>query len=222
MLKTIVVLKTGGVYDDRYATRIVKRLQQYADLGPIQVLTDNEKYLTKNPFTSKALMYPDLKGYWAKLELCRPDIDGDIFYVDLDTDIVGDLATVIQCCYEYDKPIMLRDFYFPERLASGVMWLPESYRRKVWEKFSEDPNGHMFECSTYGDQKFFESVFGSDALAWQDLIGEGTIVSYKKDIADQAPPHLNLKAVDASNASIICYHGRPRPHEIEGWFDDEK
>src|SRR5262245_48586528 len=73
--------------------------------------------------------------WWSKMELFRPDIPGDIFYMDLDTVVVGDISHFV----EKSTDTMLSDFYYPWRLASGVMYLTEEIRKSVWEEWIRDP-----------------------------------------------------------------------------------
>ena len=62
------------------------------------------------------------------MNLFHPSIRGDLLYFDLDTVIVGDLSELSSM----GRTTLLSDFYYPERPASGLMYLTESDRAKVW------------------------------------------------------------------------------------------
>jgi hypothetical protein len=133
------------------------------------------------------------------MELFRPDIIGDILFMDLDTVIVGpldDLAAVRSLT-------LLRDFYKPEHLGSGVMFLPEADRAEVWEAWMMSPQRHMRWHRGGGDQKFLETLWLDKAARWQDVL-PGQVVSYKADIrkhGDGVP----------ADARLVAFHGKPRP-----------
>lgn len=78
-------------------------------------------------------------GWWAKIELFRPDITDDLFYLDLDTVIAGDIRPILE-----DPPTsftMLRDFYHPQYRGSGALWIPNSVKAHIWSAFWQDPEG---------------------------------------------------------------------------------
>ncbi|MCV5389226.1 hypothetical protein OFC62_31375, partial [Escherichia coli] len=70
------------------------------------------------------------RGWWAKIELFRPDITDDLFYLDLDTVIAGDIRPILE-----NPPTsftMLRDFYHPQYRGSGALWIPNSVKAHIW------------------------------------------------------------------------------------------
>lgn len=145
-------------------------------------------------------------GWWSKMELFRPDIKGDILYMDLDTIIYDNLKPIYDICHSNPFPIMLSNLI--PRLASkagcgsGVMWLPEKYRGIVWNKWIKNPSKIMEKYSLHGDQKFISDTYSPILLEFQKIKPK-CIVSYKIDCKGSVP----------KGASVICYHGNPRPHE---------
>ena len=137
--------------------------------------------------------------WWSKMELFRPDIGDDILYFDLDTLIVGDLKDIASV----RSLTMLSDFYqgYP---ASGVMYLPWFERAEVWRRWIKCPDRHRTEQGGNGDGGFLRYVFGKRPARWQDEV-PGQIVSYKKDVKGNGIPE---------NARVICFHGRPRPRDL--------
>ena len=55
-----------------------------------------------------------------------------------------------------------------------------------------------------GDQGFIRETIGESCLRWQNILPQNYITSLKVHCRQQTP----------QETSIICYHGRPRPHEI--------
>lgn len=140
-------------------------------------------------------------GWWSKMELFRPDILGDLFYIDLDTVVLGDLDTVIEAAS--GKMTMLSDFYWPDRPASGLMYIAAADKEKVWQEWMIDPAEHMARRGgrgTIGDQGFLGRVLGDSVQRWQD-VAPGTVVSYKAHCKGGVP----------SSAKLACFHGQPRP-----------
>lgn len=132
-----------------------------------------------------------LWGWWAKFELFAPwnrHLRPCVFF-DLDTFIVGDIRDI----QPVDEFYMLADFNRPKRGASGMMIIPRD-TDEIWHGIKDVP-------LEGGDQDYL-SRFPHRKL--QDRY-EG-IVSYKNDVLS-----YNRKG------RIVCFHGKPRPHEADGW-----
>lgn len=195
--RVALVLRSGGEYNLDHAYS----LAQHFDPSNLLLLTD----LPEIPFPYAPWETEKLRhgwpGWWSKLELMRPDIEGDLLYLDLDTRIVGDLADI----RKIDHLTMLADPYRtnnPLRFGSGVMYLPESARRAAWQQFISNPGMYMQRFEYGGDQAFLIQAWGADFIArWQDLL-PGQLVSYKRDVRGKGVP---------LNARIVYFHGQPRP-----------
>lgn len=136
-------------------------------------------------------------GWWSKMELFDPAINGDILYFDLDTIIVGPIDELFT-----GYLTLLADFNVPKLVETGVMFLPEVDREEVWSAWSSDPQAVMKKYRTDGA---FLREFYSDAYRWQDVL-PGKLVSYKNHCRQVVP----------RDASVVCFHGRPKPKDI-GW-----
>ena len=146
-----------------------------------------------------------VRGWWAKMELFAPWVEGDLLYFDLDTSLVGDLGDIAAV----RSLTMLQDFNFAAHASSGMMFLPEAERPRIWETFARDPAhwiGHyddpQREDARWGDQAFLTDHGLDRAQRWQSVVPD-QVYSYKvHDLArDGMPP----------NARVICFHGQPRP-----------
>lgn len=190
-MKVICVLRSGGIYDDRrYLDNLAAGVLKHSG-QPLWCLSDCD-------VPNRIPLKHDWPGWWAKMELFRPDIPDDLLFFDLDTIITGDLSdmmavkrfTVIHHFYR------LRD---PRRVGSGVMFIPHAMKHLVWDKWIKNPSGQFH--NTRGDQDFIEKAT-SDHDKWQDVC-PNQVVSYKVHCQNGLPP----------GARVVCYHGIPKPHD---------
>lgn len=170
--------------------------------------------------------YPLEQGWpswWSKLELFNPGGPlgrRHLFYIDLDSVIVGDITELL-AVRQYT---LLTDFYRETQTdpppASAVMSIPVEVKAPIWRQFIADPARHMRECTApnkHGDQGFIGTT-GITAQRWQDVM-PGTVVSFKKDVAQMGrySRAVGTGQIPAS-ARIVCFHGSPRPWESgEAW-----
>jgi hypothetical protein len=197
------VYKTGGDYTAEYVWRlyidIVKHSEREIDFV---VYTDSDESLPGRSIKLK----DNLPGWWSKLELFY-EFSGRTVFFDLDTIIVGSLEGL----YSYDGPMALtRDYYHPDTLTTSVMaWnSPMSFMIPTEEEkkrlIAHPPTGRIIPEEMdqyYIINRLNEKKWNIDVV--QDYI---SLVSYKVDCKDGVP----------DRTSIVCFHGRPRPHEI-GW-----
>jgi CTP-dependent riboflavin kinase/uncharacterized Rossmann fold enzyme len=142
---------------------------------------------------------PDgLTGWWAKLWLFH-ELKGPTLYLDLDTVITGPLEPL-----DYQGEFAcLRDFYRPDGLGSGVMMWNGDLSR-IWRDWDESGRPIL----QGGDQEWIEQAY-PHAERLQDVF-PGLICSFKVDATEGIP----------KDASVVCFHGKPRPHEVAGWVSD--
>lgn len=202
-MKIVTVLRSGGEYAAEHVYWLDKQLcSRYDHI----CLTDVEIEGIKSVALKK-----DWLGWFAKLELFDPDvIEDDIFYIDLDTVIVGDFDHMLT-----DNSLSaLRDFYFPDYAASGIMLIPHAAKLSVWQKLSAMTND---ELSKYrGDGELLREIVDFNFL--QDRY-PGEIVSYKAHIAGRgmagfSPTFSRGSKRLPAGAKIVCFHGRPRPWKL--------
>lgn len=133
------------------------------------------------------------RGWGAKIELFAPWFEyRPCLYIDLDTYILGNLTPLLTVP---KKLSIIRDFNDHRRGNSGVMKIPED-TSKIWSGCQNydgiRPDGDLI------------NTFPHDYL--QDQY-PGMIKSYKVDKLQDSKP----------NCSIMCFHGRPKPHNATGW-----
>lgn len=148
----------------------------------------------------------DLKGWWNKLYLFKRGVfteEDRVLYFDLDTVITGGLDDIASYDGEF---AILADFFksFDHVYAgwqSGVMAWHGGFGAHIWDEFVKDgypdiPGGDQaWITATQAEADLFQSMF------------PGAFVSYKATAG-------NLP----EKASVVCFHGIPRPHEVvTGW-----
>lgn len=150
----------------------------------------------------------NLEGWWNKLYLFSADagLKGQTFFFDLDTIIVDKIDDYLQYNGRF---LILRDFYRPKGLGSGLMSWEEGFGTYLWDEFVHQG----YPSLTGGDQEFIEKNLTHEDLTaldiYQDLLcARGQIKSYKVD-CERWP-----------SGKIVCFHGRPMPHEVKGsWVE---
>lgn len=209
-MKVVTVLNSkswitpkGGRADFRreHAQWLHKQIKQHWD-GEAVCLSDKPI-----PDVETIPLRHNWEGWWSKLEMMRPDIEGDILYMDLDTVLVGDITPLAKI----GKTTVLRDFYKGgQSIGSGLMYITEADRKRAWDIFTRDPNRHIARCVTrecWGDQGFLQPIF-KEAQRWQDVLPE-MVVSFK----------ASGRVKPSKECRVACFHGNPRPwHAGKTWI----
>lgn len=200
----VVCIKWGDAFDPHYVNALKRGVERNLSLPHRFVCwTEDENGVEAEclPFT-----HPEHKGWWQKVFLFekRADMEGPRLFFDLDTVIKGpidDMAAATEFT-------MLRDFYQRDRAASGMLMIPDEFGEQVVERYLADPIAAQDRCSgVLGDGHWIDINVESKRF-WQDDFPD-KVISYKVHCQDRLP----------RDASVICFHGRPRPHEItELWM----
>lgn len=183
----VCALKLGGDFGPEHVRWLAKQVPDIVCISasPIPGVT-----------TIKPEM--DLPSWWIKMNVFSPSmIPGDLMYFDLDT-VVFDVPKV-------DKTTVLRDFYYPETMGSGLMYIAQTDKALVFEDFMRSPSLHMRRHSVGGDQAFLQQHIG-DCQKWQDV---AKVVSFKVHCQSGVP----------EGTQVVCFHGQPRPwHVVADWI----
>jgi hypothetical protein len=202
-----LVLKTGGdVYDYKYVNNIVAAIKENIGVPHrIVCLTDDKRKLSTD-IDYLVRFRHNWPKWWGKIELFTPnlfDADEQVFFFDLDTFIVGDLDEILGYRGEF---CALRDFYRPHTMGSGLMSWHGTGVYKIYNTFVQHDMKYMNNIRE-GDQAFIDQHRPSMDY-FQDLF-TGKVVSYKVHCLE------GQTAAVPTDSRIICFHGKPRPHEIE-------
>ena len=206
-MRVALVLRSGGDFEPGHVETLARQIHSHLSGAKIICLADCE--VACEPVSLRH----DWPGWWAKMELYAPWIEGDLLYVDLDTVITGDLADIAG----RGKLTVLSDFYRPERMGSGLMYLPHDDRAAIWEAWIADPERHIAECTTperWGDQGFLQDFWRERADRWQDVL-PGQVVSYKVHVREPQTHRESGNGSVPDNARVVAFHGKPRPWETD-------
>lgn len=152
-----------------------------------------------------------LKKWWPKLELFNEKKVPSLFF-DLDTVIVNNIDPLVEAVRNVKQRVlyMLKPFR-PQRYGwmSGVMaW------RGDWSVIPAGFNKDRHPGRFVGDQQYITYVLdkspGVDVRPVQSVM-EG-VYSYKR--------HLIGQQDLPEDATIVCFHGHPMPHEVNSpWME---
>ena len=218
MLTVACVYKSGGDYDIVYVERLLNGLRKNLK-KPCRIICLSD--IIRRPVQSRdnsicgfiPLMHY-WPGWWAKIELFR--LQPPVLYFDLDTIITGDITPLAEWVeHECEGLMMLRGFYKGDR-CSGIMgWrhgmytLYTQFKSIKQPNFIKTPRGYNMRTagrSYRGDQEWIASMlaYRTPVTFAQDIFPG--IKSYKVDI---------MPTGKVNDAKIVCFHGKPRPHEID-------
>ena len=183
MVTPVCVLRSGGDFRPEHAQRLARQVPGLVCLSDVPV-----------PGVATRALQHGWPGWWSKMEAFAPELEGDVLLIDLDTLVLRMPALPA-------VTTVLPDFYRPELMGSGFMYLTAADRARCWAEWIKDPGGHMRRCRTrqcWGDQGFLQPLIGA-AARWG-----ANVVSWKVHCKAGIPP----------GAEVVCFHGRPRPWEI--------
>jgi hypothetical protein len=184
----VTVLKSGGEYTPEHVQRLAAQVPGLVCLSDVDV-----------PGVPCVPIKKHWPKWWSKIELFGDAFDHDILHIDLDTTVNGDITPFLKV----GKTTLLRDFYHKGVFASGLMYIHQDDKKKVFDAFCADAENIMArhkEPPLLGDQGFLTTVLKPQA--WQDFL-PGKVVSYR--VCRESVPE---------DAVIICYFGKDRPWNI--------
>jgi SAM-dependent methyltransferase len=201
------VLRSGGDYDEQYVHKLMNALERHVTV-PYQFvcLTDMEILEGANAAGVKVIVLEDgFQGWWAKVELFKPKIFNTKYtvYFDLDTIILGNIDDMFHTEFDFhalrpwNKGNQRRGIF-----ASGMMaWENDEYSF-LYAALNET---EISEAGSGGDQRYLSKILSGNGHAYSPLQESiPGIYSYKRNCQHKMPP----------DARIVCFHGRPRPHEM--------
>lgn len=201
----VMVLKKGGDYHFSDVETLCHHLKsKYSGALPLRLICINDLF-NKEQVLAGCLFIPmpnKWNGWWAKMNLFSPDLAcwRPFLYLDLDTAVINDYTSLFPEENE-DDFITLRDFYHLERLASGVMWVPQDNAKLtvIWNNWIKTPGRN--QVAYRGDQEFIRGVIKHADKYWQDLGNQ--ICSFK--------PKQGWLTILPTDKAVVCFHGQPRP-----------
>lgn len=216
-LTVACVLKSGGDFDAEYVERLRDGVSKH--LGPHRFVC-----LSDVPVPCERIsLKHDLPGWWSKMELFRPDTGlGDIFYLDLDTVIVGDLSPLL----DMDRPRLI------DGQDSSVMSLPKDCRASVWLEWIKSPAKHMeefgcddrrkdpkrsslyYDLTNIGDQAFIRSKLLPGSYPYGYLFSYHELKLAKPTFSGPSVLNKARKTPLPRSAAAIVFNHKPRPRAV--------
>lgn len=203
MLTVVCVFKPGGGFTTDYVTRLRDSVAEFCSLPHRFVCLTNQqiKGVKAIPFARHAI------GYWNKLELFRRGLfDGPVVYLDLDTMIVRDVTDIFGYPHEFtaahnwkgEPGESLSSWFLAFDGRDDYQYLYDEFKPSVVEIYERD-------WRYWGDQGFIEKTLRRD---WTPLglLFPDRFESYKWGVLPRGKV--------AETTSIVGFHGRPRPHEV--------
>jgi len=210
------VFSPSSSFSFQYVKVMSNVLQKYHPNIPIYCFSD----YTDQPFPKNIkqipLKYPWAKDWWTKLLLFQPDIEENLFYIDLDNLIIRSLEPLFEKLSE-DQPLMIKDLDpSKERFQSAVMWIPHSKKHLVWNPFIKMPNEFIKEAGKFGDAAIIRKWWNREkgtCETFQKIYGDEHIISFRF--------HWG-KNKYKDKAKVICFHGKNgKPHKIDNQLTKE-
>ncbi len=228
----VVCLKWGDLYSPKYVNVLYAMVKRNLTV-PHKFICVTENTTGLNKEIEVLPLQQELnsnirkfKGWWYKLFLFKPDngLSGRVFYLDLDTAVVGNIDKIAGTASDF---ITLRDFYVAYRdpkkvtdaVGSGLMAWTAGNHAQLWNEFIKNPE-EVMRVHPSGDQMWIQKN-QKERKYWQDLF-PNQIVSFKAHIAGRTNKDRWYKNTSLpKNTRIVCFHGPPRPHEVansHGWM----
>lgn len=202
MLTVATVLKSGGEYHPSHVVALKKRFERHLTI-PFRFVCLSD---VATPHYDVVPLKHDWPGWWSKIELFREDLfPGPVFYADLDTVPVRNMDSIVLG----HRFTVLRNFWVApthSRIGSGLMaW--SMNLSPLYEAFAANPlvAAEYTTKEAWGDQGFIQQ-WAWDCPRWQD-VHPGKVVSWKMHCQEGIP----------QEASVICFHGQPRPWHTRLW-----
>ena len=213
-----VCVKARPLYDARHVNRILKMLRIHATVPVTLTCLTDDPYGIDPDIEIIPLKHSELTGWWHKMQIFQwtQTQKEPVCYIDLDTVIVGNIDPLASYNGRF---AILSDFFLGKpNYQSSVMLLQGGFGKELADGFFADTHKAMREhapdvapkLGKWGDQYYIERHM-PEADYLQDLF-PNMFLSFKADVAQRGiVPH---------GASVICYHGLPRPFHYAGTLAD--
>jgi hypothetical protein len=220
----VVCLKWGTKYPAEYVNRLYRMVKTHLTL-PFRFvcLTDSSDGIDAGIEVKPLLIDPDLKGWWYKLQLFKPelyDLSGSTIFLDLDVVIVSNIDDLFT--YNAQQFCIIKDLQAGKIYNSSVFRFDVGAHTDIWQGFEADKKNIM--ARMHGDQDWISETV-SNAVTWP----KEWVVSYKKQCNSRAKHSLGLlgqflrkrgflitkgEAEIPHGAKVVYFHGKPDPDDV--------
>jgi len=216
----------GTGYDWVYVDRLYNMLQRNLPQGiRMHVYTEPARPVPAHMIRHDLIEWPGISGprrsWWYKMQLFNDQHhQGNMLYFDLDTVIVRDISWI--AALSTDCLWGIRDFKYLQNanrsvLNSSIMWWNVSNLAWVWQDFASQ-NVATVTRRYPGDQDYIYAALGPNRIHYFD---QSQVQSWRwqcwdggYDFSRRAHRLPGLGTQIPPNASVLVFHGNPKPHKI--------
>ncbi len=199
-LQVILVMKAGGDFAPSHVDRIISQIKTHLTVPhEIFCLTDIPgEYV---PGITVLPLLDNLPGWWSKIEVFRSFTNA--LYFDLDTTILRNIDFLAPSPSSF---VALQTKH--SGMGSGIMRWSEDLSRLY--KYFKAYSGPIMQCYSW-DQRYVYPWLVKHNLSITHFQTHfpGKLMSYKNDYLPLLEKKLKPKP------SIIYFHGKPRPWDIQ-------
>lgn len=215
----------GDTYNWTYVERLYNMLNRHISAGVrLHVYTEADRPvpapMIKHELDDWKIAGPKM-SWWYKMQLFNTKkFAGPLLYFDLDVVIVNNIDWITQASLRWFWSV--RDFRYlwrPHDLSinSSVMWWDNQNTQQVWQAFCQQKLDKLVK-SYKGDQDFLKDHVPQEicryfnherVLSWRWQCKDG---GYDFKTRRFFQPDTETKY--SENASVLVFHGRPKPAEI--------
>jgi hypothetical protein len=201
----VFCLWTGNKYSIEYVTKLHNMVKANLTIEHQFIcLTDKPNLHKIEGITFKAAPI-SIADSWCKLSLFTPQLakayGGTAFYLDLDVVITGKLDGLVKNA-KLDKLNIIKDWWREGNNSSIMIWDMKNF----WHLYTSFKPSYMKELK--GDQDLINLKMEPSEIR---NFGEVEIQSYKAN---------KLESDFNKHTKIVVFHGKPKPHEVDGWVKD--
>lgn len=206
-LTVACVYKPGGGFSDEYVTRLRDTVAKHCR-APYEFVC-----LTTQPRIKGVECLPlhgGRIGYWNKLALFKRGLfPGPVVYLDLDTMIVGDVTDIFTYEHEFTAMANLKPARYQADVLNSAFMAWDGREDLSCVDVSpisrDERERYEQEYTRWGDQGFIQDHLPRPWTPIQHIFPD-RICSYKW--------HVRRQGFIPKGVSIVAFHGKPRPHEI--------
>ena len=222
MVTVACVYKKGGDFNDQYVNALAESVKRHIKREYRFVcLTDSDQDLGCETMP----LIHALPGWWSKLEAFR--LISPTVLLDLDTILVGDITPIADAAENIDAVVMLSGFRHKDWCSGVMAWNRDlSFIIKRFVSLVDHSRNQFFDRANALRARLGNKIYRGDQdwvcecleskkmpIVAAQCIQKG-IVSFKNHVRED--PEILKKS------SIVCFHGKPRPHELikHKWIRD--
>jgi len=206
--------KVGKVEDDLpalYVNNLYKGVKRFADRPFEFICFTNEPMRVNSNIQVRPFSPPTRVGVLPRMWMFSKEaglFGNQVLCLDLDIVIVGTLKPL----FNYDGLFCARSKFLrgqEHKLDGDIIGFRAGKECEdlIWTPFIA--NVEQAERETGGRERYWYRKVAQDTADRWDKVAPGAVISYKRDVYNSRHPSFR------PGASIISFHGTPRPHQLK-------